>query len=121
LSPCAEALAPLAQLAQFARTPLGGADVLSIAALYASGGWRCDRAAVVSLSTGKGAADRALIANVVRALYQTWLDESATHFQAVVGKAGEKLRAVVKSTAVEKDTRSHRSWLARNARWVAEV
>lgn len=104
LSPCAEALAPLAQLAQFARTPLGGADVLGIAALYASEGWRCDRAAVVSLSTGKGAADRALIANVVRALYQTWLDESATHFQAVVGKAGEQLRAVVKSTTVEKDT-----------------
>jgi hypothetical protein len=40
LSPCAEALAPLAQLAQFARTPLGGADVLSIAALY-GGAWSC--------------------------------------------------------------------------------
>ena len=103
LSPCAEALAPLAQLAQLARTPLGGADVLSIAALYASEGWRCDRAAIAALSNGKGAADRALISKVVRALYQTWLDESARHFQAVVGKAGEDLRAAVKSTAVEKD------------------
>ena len=104
LSPCAEALAPLAQLAEFARTPLGGANVQNIAALYASEGWRCDRSAVVALSNGKGAADRALIAKIVRALYQTWLDESAKHFQAVVGKAGEELKAAVKSTAVEKDT-----------------
>ena len=97
-------LAPLAQLAQFALTPLGGADVLSIAALYASEGWRCDRAAIAALSNGKGAADRALISKVIRALYQTWLDESARHFQAVVGKAGEDLRSAVKSTTVEKDT-----------------
>jgi hypothetical protein len=103
MSPCAEALAPLAQLAQLARTPLGGADVPSIAALYASEGWRCDRAALVALSTAKGAADRALVAKVVLALYETWLDQSARHFQAVVGKNGEELRAVVKSSAVEKD------------------
>jgi hypothetical protein len=104
LSPCAAALAPLAQLAQFARTPLGGANVQSIAALYASDGWRCDRAAIAALSNGKGAADRALIAKVVRTLYQTWLDESAKHFQAVAGNAGQELRAAVKSTTAEKDT-----------------
>lgn len=104
LSPCADALAPLAQLAQFARTPLGGTDVQSIAAAYATDGWRCDRAAVAALADGKSAADKALIAKVVQALYASWLDQSARHFQAVVGKSGEELRTAVKGVPAEKDT-----------------
>jgi hypothetical protein len=104
LSPCADALSYLSQLAKFAQTPVAGTDLQSIAANYAQDGWRCDRAALGALANGKGAADKALIAKVVQALYAPWLDQSARHFQGVVGKLGEKLRGAVKGVTAEKDT-----------------
>ena len=83
---------------------MAGTDIQSIAANYAQDGWRCDRAALGALANGKGAADKALIAKVVQALYAPWLDQSARHFQGVVGKLGENLRGAVKGVAAEKDT-----------------
>ena len=52
-SPYALALEPLARLAQAAKTPLGGLSAETMAAEYAAGGWRCDRAAVEALGSIK--------------------------------------------------------------------
>jgi hypothetical protein len=104
LSPCADSLAHLAQLAKCAQTPVAGADIQSIAAAYVQEGWRCDRAALDALANGKGAADKTLIAKIVQALYRPWLDLSARHFQAVVGNSGEALRGAIQGVVCEKDS-----------------
>ena len=48
-SPYAVALEPLGRLAKAAKIALGGTTVQTMAADYASQGWRCDRAAIEAL------------------------------------------------------------------------
>lgn len=102
-SPLALALEPLARFAEGVEHPLGGATVDGAVTAYAKDGWRADRAAIEALAAAKSAADRALIAGVVRALYLPWLDESARHFQALVRGAENSARAMVTGTEHEKD------------------
>lgn len=85
-SPMATTLEPLAQLAQTARSPLGGTTAQAMAADYANGGWRCDRAVLDALNMSKATSDGQLVARVARALYEPWLDQSARHFQSLVEK-----------------------------------
>jgi hypothetical protein len=80
-SPLALALSPLAQLAGLARKPLSGTNVRAVAEEYSTGGWRCDRAALESLSSSLSPADAKLIESVVRVVYEPWLDRSARHLQ----------------------------------------
>ncbi|MEW6166685.1 MAG: BREX-1 system phosphatase PglZ type B [Pseudomonadota bacterium] len=100
-SPLALALAPLARLADAAGTSLGGANAAAMAADYAGQGWRCDAAAMEALGLHPGAADAALIARVVRTLYEPWLDRSARRFQELV--AGVDARALAVGVTAEKD------------------
>jgi hypothetical protein len=88
-SPYAQALEPLARLARLAQEPVGGASITAVADAYASDGWRCDKAAMDSLTAASTPSQGAIIARVVRALYEPWLDKSARHFQALVADAGD--------------------------------
>ena len=79
--PLAMALEPLSVLAQEAQSPCGGSDLETIVADYAERGWRCDQAALEALSSDAGPADCDVIRDVVRCLYEPWLDASARRFQ----------------------------------------
>ena len=102
-SPYAMALEPIARLAKLARLPLGGGSVEEIATAYAAEGWRCDKAAMESLSAVKSQADGTLIAKVVRALYAPWLDRSARHFQELIAKIGTGTSKLGSAIKAEKD------------------
>ena len=83
-SPFAVALAPLGRLARAAKRTLGGAAAQALIADYVAEGWRCDLAALEALSTLKPWAEENLVARVVRALYEPWLDRSARRFQELL-------------------------------------
>jgi hypothetical protein len=102
-SPLAQALEPLARLASAATSTLGGASIDAVIAAYTSQGWRCDRAALESLSSARAPADVALVQSVVTAVYGPWLDASARHFQAVVTASESVARDLVGGTKTEKD------------------
>ncbi len=85
-SPLAVALEPLAILGNAARSPLGGVTAQAMAVDYADNGWRCDRAALDALTIAKATSEGQLVAKVVRALYEPWLDKSARQFQSLVEK-----------------------------------
>jgi hypothetical protein len=104
LSPWALAMRPLAQLAQAARNPVGGATLSAAAAAYAESGWQCDSAAMRALACFQGAADAAVMVKVVRALYQPWLDASARHFQTLVAQQPDQAKKAVGKVGEEKDT-----------------
>lgn len=89
-SPCAMALEPLGRLACAAKRDPGGVSAEELAAEYAEWGWRCDRSALDALSLLGSAKLCELVANVVRALYEPWLDRLARRFQALLadGNAG---------------------------------
>ncbi|MDE3196896.1 MAG: BREX-1 system phosphatase PglZ type B [Acidobacteriota bacterium] len=83
-SPWANAMAPLARLARSAQSAVGGSTVMAAASAYAESGWECDRAAMEALALFGAGSDSSLMAQVVRALYQPWLDASARHFQSLI-------------------------------------
>ena len=103
-SPLATALDPLARLADLARTALGGATLEAVVEAYISEGWRCDRAALEAMATVTGPAESSLVARVVRALYESWLDKSARHFQSLAGYDGADLRRLAAGVTAEKET-----------------
>lgn len=80
-SPMAVAVGPLARLAGEARTTLGGGTPGEIADAYVDRGWQADTAAREALAAAS-AADRELVAGIVRQLLLPWLDDSARAFQA---------------------------------------
>ena len=83
-SPFALALDPLGRLARVAKHTLGGATAEALISDYVAEGWRCDLAALEALSTLKPGAEHNLVAKVVRALYEPWLDRSARRFQELL-------------------------------------
>lgn len=101
-SPLAVALLSLAQLAEYARKPLGGTSVRAIAEEYAAQGWRCDRAAVLALSSRLSSADGKLIEKVMRTIYEPWLDRSARHFQQLFAQSDTA--QLVGNVSAERDT-----------------
>jgi hypothetical protein len=102
-SPLAVALEPLAKLASFAKSSLGGTDIEGIVGAYTSDGWRCDWAAIEALALPYGPGDSTLIARVVAALYQPWLDASARKFQELVAHQDD-FRGLVKGVTAERET-----------------
>ena len=99
-SPCACALEPLGRLARAAAHPLGGASAAALAQNYADEGWRCDRAAIEALAgRGAGFDGQALVAEVVRALYEPWLDASARRLQELL--TGEDMSALTAGVDAE--------------------
>jgi hypothetical protein len=103
MSPWALALRPLARLAQAARKPVGGATLSAAAAEYATSGWECDAAAMEALGRFRNGPDAALLVKVVRALYETWMDGSARHFQSLVAKEPGEAKKGVFQPSAEKD------------------
>jgi hypothetical protein len=103
-SPWAMALRPLAMLAESARKALGGATLSAAAGQYAEGGWRCDQAAMEALAAFRSGPEAALMAGIVRALYEPWLDASARHFQALAAAEPEMAAKGVGETLAERDT-----------------
>jgi hypothetical protein len=103
-SPLALALEPLARLAKLARSPLGGATLQAITDAYVSEGWRCDRAALDALAATTSAGENNLIARVLRAVYEPWLDKSARHFQSLAGDGGAALRQMAAGVKAEPET-----------------
>ncbi len=100
----AKALEPLARLARAAQMPVGGATLAAAAAGYADSGWRCDAAAMEALALFRSGAEAALVAQVVRALYEPWLEASARHFQALVAGGAKAAREAVGETTAEAET-----------------
>jgi hypothetical protein len=78
-APLAEALEPLARLAQHTRSPIGGATPDDVADAYRERGWQADAAGWEALA-GLGLAE-GKVAPVVRHLLEPWLDASARAFQ----------------------------------------
>jgi hypothetical protein len=103
-SPLANALEPLSRLASLAKSPLGGESVVSMTRAYAKDGWRCDRAALETLSLQNFNQGGSLTSKLVRALYETWLDRSARHFQELCSNEIDHVHALVASVTAEKDT-----------------
>lgn len=103
-SPLANALEALSRLAKLARSPIGGASIEAIARDYAADGWRCDRAALDSLSGPKFPSDNALVGKVVRALYAPWLDKSARKFQELATHNEAEYRRLTSGVDAEPET-----------------
>ena len=80
-SPYALALEPLGRLARAARREADASSAEALAADYAAEGWCCDRAAIEALACLKPGAVNDPVSNVVRALYEPWLDRAARRFQ----------------------------------------
>ncbi len=85
-SPLADALLPLSRLAALVQVPAAGNSFDSLVAWYAADGWRADRAALDSLAIAEAPALRSLVASVVRALYEPWLDSTARALQGYVDR-----------------------------------
>ena len=84
-SPFALALEPLGRLARAAKQTLGGANAEALISDYVAEGWRCDLAALEALSIlNPGTEQHNLVAKVVRALYESWLDRSARRLQELL-------------------------------------
>jgi hypothetical protein len=99
-SPLADALLPLSRLAALVQVPAAGTSFDSLVAWYAADGWRADRAALDSLALAEAPAIRTLVASVVRALYEPWLDSTARAIQGYVDRESVALgRPPLKSDA----------------------
>ena len=83
-APLAQALQPLAELAERTANELGGASPDEMAQLYVDGAWRVDDAALRSYAAVKTAADSEVVAAALNAIYSPWLDAAARHLQALV-------------------------------------
>ncbi len=84
-APMAKALDPLARLATHVSQSLGGMMPDDVAAAWLDRGWQGDAAAWQAVASMSSAGtDRNLVADVVRHLYEPWLDESARAFQKAV-------------------------------------
>ncbi len=104
-SPLAQALQPLAKLAQMARSGLGGVSAAAMAETYATDGWRCDRAALDALTMAMSHKPQAgLLCRVIRALYLPWLDRSARHLQELLQVSDTATSALVRPVTLEAGT-----------------
>ena len=79
----AQVLAPLADLARYARTAIGGQSPDDIARSYIENGWRADQAAWRAIAMARGA-DIQLVHVVVQHLLASWMDDSARAFQSAL-------------------------------------
>jgi len=104
-SPWAMALRPLASLAKTAQSPVTGTTAAAAADNYATSGWLCDASAMEALaSPTSGTAAAKLLSNVVKTLYESWLDVSTRHFQALVENDPAQVKKAVTQPAADKAT-----------------
>jgi len=82
-APMARVLEPLAVLAREARSALGGSTPDEIARAYDEHGWRADGAAWQAFAAAE-VRDEDLVAEVVQALLEPWLELGAVAFQRAI-------------------------------------
>ena len=88
LSPLAQALAHLADVAErSAQLPIGQTPG-ELAASYQHSGWQVDHAALQALGCAETKADTTAIGAALRALYLPWLQEAANRLQEAAKAAG---------------------------------
>jgi len=100
----AKALEPLARLARAVEASARGRTLAAAAAEYAESGWRCDAAAMEALACFRSGPEAALVEQVVRALYEPWLEASARHFQSLLASDPKAAREAVTVTLAEAET-----------------
>ncbi|MEE9230326.1 MAG: BREX-1 system phosphatase PglZ type B, partial [Acidobacteriota bacterium] len=83
-APLAQALKPLAQLAQATRKKLGGASPEAMAATYINEGWQADAAVLDALTLVSRNADVEAVKAAVNSVYRPWLEAGALHLQELV-------------------------------------
>jgi hypothetical protein len=84
LAPLAFAVEQLALLAERTAHEVEGGDLGTLAADYAGRGWQADDAALRALGAAPKNADREAVSAAVMAMYQPWLDATATSFQTAI-------------------------------------
>ncbi len=87
-SPLAQALQPLAMIAELGAKPLGGASFEEMATLYCDGLWRIDDAALRAIAAVTAKPDVKAVEIALRALYVPWLEAAAQRFQSLVRVRG---------------------------------
>ena len=83
MSPMADVLAQLAELARHTRSALGGQTPGDIARSYVESGWQADRAAWQAVGMAMSS-DKVLVQQVVQRLLEPWIDQSARAFQTAL-------------------------------------
>ncbi len=84
-TPMANALGPLARLAETVRTSLGGGTPDEMASRYMERGWIADAAAWEAMA-GASPSDETVVARAVKTLLEPWLEETARTFQAAIDR-----------------------------------
>ena len=85
MSPLALAMEYLSALAKHTATALGGDSPKGMADLYAQGAYLADDAALRASAEVRSAEDWRSVAAVIHAVYLPWLQDTAEHFQKLVG------------------------------------
>ncbi|WP_448674471.1 BREX-1 system phosphatase PglZ type B [Pseudoxanthomonas mexicana] len=80
----AQAMAPLAQLAEVTAQPAAASTVEDMQTLYASAGWRADDAVMRALEHATSSEDHEAITAAIRSVYLPWAEEAARHLQSLV-------------------------------------
>ncbi|QOV89375.1 BREX-1 system phosphatase PglZ type B [Humisphaera borealis] len=103
-SPLAKALAHLAALVTRTAVGLGGDTPQAMADLYAQGGYLADDAVLRALAEVKSAEDCEAVSAATRAIYLSWVQDAAEHFQKVVAATPLPARGNGRDPVVEADT-----------------
>lgn len=80
-SPLARTLIPLLELASCTKKNLSGINLEELAENYVSEGWKADAAALDALAMVLAAADVEAVKTAIVAVYKSWLEDGAYHFQ----------------------------------------
>ena len=85
-APLANALAPLAELAELTGSKLGGASTAEMAKLYVDSAWKVDASALSAMAAVKSSADTQAVSKALDAIYRPWLESAAEHLQELAEK-----------------------------------
>lgn len=83
-APLAQAMAPLAQLAEATARSAAAATIADMQTLHVTGGWQADDAVLRALEHGTSSQDHAAITAAIRSVYLPWMEESARQLQTLV-------------------------------------
>ena len=92
LTPLADALRPLTQLARLCQSAPGAPDPETYAAFYANEGWRVDAAAIETLVACTTPEKSSAILRLVSSVYLPWLESTARHLQLLIYADGQLTR-----------------------------
>lgn len=88
LSSWAMLLAPMNQLAELTRQPLGGPDITTMANYYQEKVWQTDALALQVMALASDNAMEQVAAQLLAKLYTPWLEAVTLHFQQLVKSQG---------------------------------